>query len=122
MIKQSSRLYAKNWEAVGTGENLLNQEVDKEMYREIYLTDRQTGDERKRKVPIIAMTANAFTEDIQHSLAAGMNAHVSKPVEMKVLEKTIRSIKSGGGGYRTAGHGTGQMDLMRQCNFIKTGG
>ena len=34
-----------------------------------------------------------------------MNAHVSKPVEMKVLEKTIRSIKSGGGGvYRTAGH------------------
>ena len=35
-----------------------------------------------------------------------MNAHVSKPVEMKVLEKTIRSIKSGGGGYRNAGHGT----------------
>ena len=47
---------------------------------------------------LIAMTANAFSEDIQHSLAAGMNAHVSKPVEMKVLEKTIRSIKSGGGG------------------------
>ena len=43
------------------------------------------------------MTANAFTEDIQYSLAAGMNAHVSKPVEMKVLETTIRSIKSGGG-------------------------
>ena len=40
----------------------------------------------------------AFTEDIQHSLAAGMNAHVSKPVEVKVLEKTISSIKSGGGG------------------------
>ena len=40
----------------------------------------------------------AFTEDIQHSLATGMNAHVSKPVEVKVLEKTIRSIKSGGGG------------------------
>ena len=53
---------------------------------------------------LIAMTANAFSEDIQHSLAVGMNAHVSKPVEMKVLEKTIRSIKSGGGGYRTAGH------------------
>ena len=43
------------------------------------------------------MTANAFSEDIYHSLASGMNAHVSKPVEMKVLEKTIRSIKSGGG-------------------------
>ena len=42
------------------------------------------------------MTANAFSEDIQRSLEAGMNAHVSKPIEMKVLEKTIRSIKSGG--------------------------
>ena len=52
---------------------------------------------------LIAMTANAFSEDIQHSLAAGMNAHVSKPVEMKVLKKTIKSIKSGGG-YRTADH------------------
>ena len=51
-----------------------------------------------KTIPIIAMTANAFSEDIQHSLAAGMNAHVSKPVEMKVLEKTIRSIKSGVGG------------------------
>ncbi len=39
----------------------------------------------------------AFTEDIQHSLAVGMNAHVSKLVEVKVLEKTISSIKSGGG-------------------------
>ena len=43
------------------------------------------------------MTANAFSEDIQHSLAVGMNAHISKPVEMTVLKKTIRSIKSGGG-------------------------
>ena len=83
---------------------------------------RRSSHKLAKTIPIIAMTANAFSEDIQHSLAAGMNAHVSKPVEMKVLEKTIRSIKSGGGGYRTAGHGTGQMDLMRQCNFIKTGG
>ena len=67
---------------------------------------RRSSHELAKTVPIIAMTANAFSEDIQHSLAAGMNAHVSKPVEMKVLEKTIRSIKSGGGGYRTAGHGT----------------
>ena len=65
---------------------------------------RRSSHELAKKIPIIAMTANAFSEDIQHSLAAGMNAHVSKPVEMKVLEKTIRSIKSGGGGYRTAGY------------------
>ena len=67
---------------------------------------RRSSHELAKTVPIIAMTASAFSEDIQHSLAAGMNAHVSKPVEMMVLEKTIRSIKSGGGGYRTAGHGT----------------
>ncbi|MFR7619187.1 MAG: ATP-binding protein [Blautia sp.] len=66
---------------------------------------RRSSHELAKTIPIIAMTANAFSEDIQHSLAAGMNAHVSKPVEMKVLEKTIRSIKSGGG-YRTAGHCT----------------
>ena len=67
---------------------------------------RRSSHELAKTIPIIAMTANAFSEDIQHSLAAGMNAHVSKPVEMTVLEKTIRSIKSGGGGYRTAGHCT----------------
>ena len=64
---------------------------------------RRSSHELAKKIPIIAMTANAFSEDIQHSLAVGMNAHVSKPVEMRVLEKTIRSIKSGGG-HRTAGH------------------
>ena len=58
---------------------------------------RRSSHELAKTIPIIAMTANAFSEDIQHSLAAGMNAHISKPVEMKVLEKTIRSIKSGGG-------------------------
>ena len=58
---------------------------------------RRSSHELAKTIPIIAMTANAFSEDIQHSLAAGMNAHVSKPVEMKVLEKTIRNIKSGGG-------------------------
>ena len=72
---------------------------------------RRSSHELAMTIPIIAMTANAFSEDIQHSLAAGMNAHVSKPIEMKVLEKTIRSIKSGGGfvvwgggGHRNAGH------------------
>ena len=64
---------------------------------------RRSSHELSKTIPIIAMTANAFSEDIQHSLAAGMNAHVSKPVEMKVLEKTIRSIKSGGG-HRNAAH------------------
>ena len=62
---------------------------------------RRSSHKLAKTIPIIAMTANAFSEDIQHSLAAGMNAHVSKPVEMKVLEKTIRSIKYGGGSTKT---------------------
>ena len=62
---------------------------------------RRSSHELAKTIPIIAMTANAFSEDIQHSLAAGMNAHISKPVEMKVLKKTIRNIKFGEGGIET---------------------
>ena len=59
---------------------------------------RRSAHELAGTIPIIAMTANAFSEDIQHSLAAGMNAHISKPIEMRVLKKTIRNVKFGGGG------------------------
>ena len=58
---------------------------------------RRSLHKQAETIPIIAMTANAFSEDIRHSLTAGMNAHISKPVDMMLLEKTIRSIKSGGG-------------------------
>ena len=57
---------------------------------------RRSSHEQAKTIPIIAMTANAFSEDMQHSLAAGMNAHISKPVDMKLLKKTIRNIKLGG--------------------------
>ena len=67
---------------------------------------RRSSHELAKSIPIIAMTANAFSEDIQHSLAAGMNEHISKPVDMKILKKTIKSIKFFGGGYRNAGHCT----------------
>ena len=42
------------------------------------------------------MTANVFSEYIQRSLAVGMNAHISKPVDINTLKKTIRDIESGG--------------------------
>lgn len=42
-----------------------------------------------RSIPIVAMTANAFTEDIKASLDAGMNAHVAKPIEVEVLRETL---------------------------------
>ena len=44
-------------------------------------------------IPIIAMTANAFLDDVKNSFAAGMNAHISKPIDMGILERTIRRLK-----------------------------
>ena len=45
-----------------------------------------------KEIPIIAMTANAFDEDVQNSLHAGMNAHLSKPVEPERLYETLREL------------------------------
>lgn len=42
-------------------------------------------------VPIIALTANAFEEDVRHSMEAGMNAHLSKPADLDLLCRTLRS-------------------------------
>ena len=42
-----------------------------------------------KEIPIIAMTANAFAEDVQAALDAGMDDHVAKPVDMKVLISVI---------------------------------
>lgn len=47
-----------------------------------------------RTIPVIAMTANAFAADIQQSLVAGMNAHISKPMDMGVLRKTVVKVIS----------------------------
>lgn len=41
------------------------------------------------------MTANAFSEDVQNCLNAGMDAHVSKPLDIAALERAIKGIKSG---------------------------
>ena len=43
-------------------------------------------------VPIIAMTANAFVEDVKSSLDAGMNAHISKPLDMEKVFATIEEL------------------------------
>ena len=45
-----------------------------------------------KRIPIIAMTANAFDEDVQRSLQAGMNAHLSKPVEQDKLFATLAEL------------------------------
>ena len=47
-----------------------------------------------RTIPIIAMTANAFSEDVQESLDAGMNAHIAKPIDMEILKTVLsRALK-----------------------------
>lgn len=58
-------------------------------------TIRALSREDAAKVPIIAMTANAFDEDIQMSLAAGMNAHLAKPIEPKRLYETLDAALEG---------------------------
>ena len=45
-----------------------------------------------KKIPIIAMTANAFAEDVQDALNAGMNEHVAKPIDVEKLEEVILSV------------------------------
>ena len=44
------------------------------------------------RIPIIAMTANAFAEDVQASLEAGMDGHIAKPIVMDEVVKAIDSI------------------------------
>ena len=49
-------------------------------------------DDARADIPIVAMTANAFEEDRQKALESGMNAHVSKPVDMNMLFKVMAQI------------------------------
>jgi CheY-like chemotaxis protein len=59
-----------------------------EATRVIRMLDRPDA----KSLPIIALTANAFDEDVQKSLQAGLNAHLSKPVEPEMLFKTLESL------------------------------
>lgn len=53
---------------------------------------RALGDPKKSEIPIVAMTANAFDEDRGSSLIAGMNAHLSKPIDVSELFKTLNKF------------------------------
>ena len=55
-------------------------------------TIRTMDREDARRIPIIALTANAFDEDVQRSLQAGLNAHLSKPVQPDVLFETLEGL------------------------------
>ena len=49
-----------------------------------------------KTIPIVAMTANAFSEDVHYCIGAGMDAHIAKPLDIAVLEKTVRGFFGGG--------------------------
>ena len=53
---------------------------------------RNIGSPESKTIPIIAMTANAFAEDIQSALDSGMNAHISKPVDVSILLNTLNRL------------------------------
>ena len=55
---------------------------------------RSIPSEWAQRIPIIAMTANAYADDVQLAFDAGMNAHVTKPIDIKVVEKTILEFKN----------------------------
>ena len=59
-----------------------------EATRRIRALDRKDA----QLIPIIALTANAFDEDVQRSLQAGLNAHLSKPIQPEVLFETLESL------------------------------
>lgn len=47
---------------------------------------------QRAEVPVVAMSANAFRDDIERSLKAGMNAHIMKPLDMKVVTRTLNEV------------------------------
>ena len=53
---------------------------------------RALPDPALAKIPIIALTANAFREDIQKTLDAGMNGHIAKPIDPGALIQTLNTI------------------------------
>ena len=55
---------------------------------------RAFEDRELAQVPVIAMTANAFSEDVKAAFDAGMNAHVAKPIDVDVLKKVLADALS----------------------------
>ena len=57
------------------------------------------SDKRRMCIPIIAMTANAFEEDKRDAIAAGMNGHIAKPIQVDKLLSTLSEVIRQQGNY-----------------------
>ena len=55
---------------------------------------RALENQELRSIPIIAMTANAFSEDVKKAQDAGMNAHIAKPINLNVMVGTLKDVLS----------------------------
>ena len=53
---------------------------------------RALENREQASIPIIALSANTFTEDYRRSIEAGMDAHVPKPIQIEELQETIRNV------------------------------
>ena len=53
---------------------------------------RNSGHPNAESVPIVAMSANAFAEDVRRSISAGMDAHLSKPIDIKRVVATLAEL------------------------------
>ena len=52
-------------------------------------------------VPVVAMTANTFSEDVKEALDAGMNAHVGKPIDMEQLKQAVAQVMDSAAGHES---------------------
>ena len=94
-ICENGRLAVKVFESSAPGEYqmiLMDVQMPEMNGYEATRAVRDSGHPLARTIPVIAMTANAFAEDIRDALEAGMNAHVAKPIDMAVLEQTVRAV------------------------------
>ena len=75
-----------------------------------------------KTIPIIAMTANAFEEDVEAALEAGMDAHIAKPVDIGILWATLGKLVGMETSTLSAGRGECSSDLRRHLGEMTTRG
>ena len=96
VIYENGKLLAEAFESVQEGEYdaiLMDIQMPVMNGYEAAKAIRSSRNPLGKKIPMIAMTANAFTEDAERCLAAGMNAHIAKPLELKNLKLVLQQLK-----------------------------